>query len=174
MKRSMLHRHFATLLLTMGLMGCSSQKSFQEDPPFQVAYPTSQMWMGGREASGAGMELRLRYTPGSPGEVRPDSLYFRGQIMPAVVEDTETGMLVTASFRTDLGGDADRVMHADARREVGNQPPKPLPAPDFPFDLEPDQAVLSYIRLSDGKRFYVRVDGVKEKPARVYPGKQRQ
>lgn len=170
----MLHRNLATLLLTMGLMGCASQKPFQDDPPFQVTDPTAQMWMGGREATGTGMDLRLRYTPGMPGEVRPDSLYFRGQVMPATVEDTETGMLVTGSFRTDLGGETDRVMHADARKEVGNQPPKPLPDPEFPFELEPDQAVMSYTRLSDGKRFYVRVDGVKEKPARVYPGKQRQ
>ncbi|MBC2838267.1 hypothetical protein [Robiginitalea sp. SC105] len=170
----MLQRNLATLLLTMGLMGCSSQKSFQADPPFTVTDATARMWTGGREASGSGMELQMRWTPGDNGTARPDALYFRGHRMEAVLEDTETGMVLKGEYLLVAPSKGDMIMHADGREEVGNQPPLPLPEADFPFELRPDEAVISYTRLSDGKQFYFKVEGIKEKQGRIYPGRQGQ
>lgn len=164
----------ALFFTALGLLGCSSQKQFQADPPFTLSDPTVSYWSGGREASGSGMQVRLRWTPAESLTVTPDSVYFRGRIMKAVLEDTETGMVVLAEYKDDIPENPDMVMHADSTREVGNQPPLPLPAMDFPFELAADEAVLSYSRQPDGKRFYVKIGGVKETRGRIYPGRPRQ
>lgn len=156
-------------LSTLGLMSCSSQKALEGDPPFIVNAPTVEYWQGGREESGHGMRFTARWAPQDPSAIRIDSLYFRGRVYPLEVRDSETGFML---FAEDLRQKHDLVMHADSTREVGNQPPMPLPAGgDFPFDLRPDEAVISYTLEADGKQYYTRVSGVREKRGRIYPGR---
>ena len=85
-------------------------------------------------------------------------------------EDTETGFRIVGMYQEQSPGSTDIVMHADSLREVGNQPPYALPsAKDFPFDLRPDEAVLSYWEGSSEKRYYHKITGVLEKGGRIYP-----
>jgi hypothetical protein len=160
---------FGIFLSTLGLMSCSSQKVLEGEPPFTVNRPTVEYWQGGREESGHGMRFRAQWAPRDPSAIRMDSLYFRGRVYPLEVRDTETGFVLFAEYFFQK---ADLVMHADSTREVGNQPPMSLPVgDDFPFDLSPDEAVISYTLKADGKQYYTRVAGVREKQGRIYPGR---
>lgn len=142
------------------------------DPPFSVERPTVEYWVGGREESGTGMRFQARWNPRNPSEILVDSLYFRGRIMKLYQEETETGFLITGSYTENSFVKSDLIMHADSLMEVGNQPPKPLPANvDFPFQLNPDEAVISYIQKPSAKKHFFKIRGVVEKSGRIYPGR---
>jgi len=127
--------YFGVLLSFMGLMSCSSQPKIQSEAPFTVERPTVEYWEGGREESGTEMRFEARWNPIDPSSITLDSLYFRGRVMKAASKETETGFTITAIF-IENKPDTDMIMHADGRREVGSQPPKPLtPDKTFPFDL---------------------------------------
>ena len=80
----------------------------------------------------------------------------------------DEGTMATAKFENHK---PDIVMHSDPKKEVGNQPPRLRTEEEktFPFELNADEAVLSY--LENGKVKYVKISGVKDKPARIYPGR---
>lgn len=163
--------HICIFLFTIGLMSCSSQKSLEPQPPFSVERPTVQYWEGGRAESGYGMQFRARWNPREPSSVEADSLFFRGRTYKLEVTDTETGFVLQASRTQKPWGNPDMVMHADSTREIGNQPPKPLPTNRvFPFELQPDEAVISYILKEDGRKYYTKITGIVEEPSRIYPG----
>ena len=160
------------LLAAIGVMSCSSQKSLESDPPFTVARPVVEYWAGGREPGGSGMRFEARWNPRDPSAITVDSLFFRGRVMKAEVVDSETGFLLKASYTDSPLEKPDYIMHADSLREVGNQPPAPLPAlREFPFELQADEAVVSYTDHTDGKKHYARIGGVVEKSPRIYPGR---
>ena len=163
---------FAALLAACGLTGCASQKQFEKNPPFVVSDPTVQTIAAGREEGGVFTELSFRWTAGDPQGIEPDSLYFRGRVLKPVLADTETGVVLTARYPTVTLEKPDLIMHADSLREVGNQPPAPLPEGHaFPFDLKRDEAVLSYrLKAEPGLRYY-RITGIVEKPVRALPGR---
>ena len=161
-------------LFTIGLMSCSSQKSLEQDPPFTVERPTVQYWTGGREESGRGMNFQARFNPVDPAAVGVDSLYFRGRILGLEVSETETGFLLKASHSEMGWKKPDMIMDADSIRQVGNQPPMPLPPISFPFELEPDEAVISYyLRAKPGEKYYTKISGVVEEAPRILPGRPR-
>ncbi|TNF75144.1 MAG: hypothetical protein EP302_02150 [Bacteroidetes bacterium] len=159
-------------LFILGLMSCSSQKALESHPPFSVERPTVQYWEGGREESGSGMRFRARWNPKDPSAVQADSLFFRGRVYKLEVYDSETGFILEAS-RTDAPLEKpDMIMHADSTKEIGNQPPKSLPSSrSFPFELTPDEAVISYILRADGEKYYTKITGVIEKAPLIYPGR---
>lgn len=160
------------MLLAFGVFGCASQKTLETNPPFNITQPTVQDWMGGREASGSGTVLQMRYVPAEPEAYTLETLYFRGRALTPEVKDTETGMVLTASYLRGAPTGVDMIMDDDTRKEVGNQPPMPLePTEPIPFTLERDQAVLAYIRKADGKRFFYKISGIKEIQTRALPGR---
>ena len=162
------------LIAAVGIMSCSSQKSLESNPPFTVDSPFVEYWTGGREESGTGMRFQARWTPVDPSAIDVDSLFFRGRMLKLKVTDTETGFLLTASYRQHPSDKPDYVMHADSLKEVGNQPPMPLPdLRQFPFELEKDEAVISYLDKRDGEKYYARISGVLEKSPQVNPRRQK-
>ena len=163
---------YAALLATLGVGGCASQKQFEENPPFAVTDPTVQRVAAGREEGGVLTELSFRFTAEDPQKIEPDTIYFRGRAMKPVLNDTETGVVMSARFAEVGLIKPDLTMHADSLLEVGNQPPAPLPdTRPFPFELKRDEAVLSYrLKAEPGKRYY-RISGIVEKPARILPGR---
>ena len=65
-------------------------------------------------------------------------------------------------------------MHSDPKEEVGNQPPGSINRKnaDFPFDLNRDEAVVSYKVMTgdpkNNKVTYFKITGIKSKPSRIY------
>ena len=164
---------YAALLTAFGLAGCASQKQFEENPPFVVSDPKVQMIAAGREEGGGVMtEISFRWTAAEPSGIERDSLYFRGRVLKPVLTDTETGVVLSARYPSVSLEKPDLTMHADSLREVGNQPPAPLPeGRPLPFELKRDEAVLSYrIKAEPGIRFY-RITGIVEKPGRALPAR---
>lgn len=114
----------------------------------------------------------MRWTPNDPDNIRLDTLYFRGRALKPEIEDTETGMRLTASYTKMVWKKEDMVMSADSLQEVGNQPPLPYEKPgSSPFDLKRDEAVLTYTLEEDGERYYYKIVGIKELMPRNYPGR---
>lgn len=172
MKHPMKSMAYAALLTAFGFAGCASQKQFEQNPPFVVSDPTVQTNASGREEGGVFTELSFRFTAEDPQGIELDSLYFRGRILKPVLTDTETGVVLSARYAAVSLTKPDLTMHADSLREVGNQPPVPLPdGRPFPFELKRDEAVLSYrLKAESGSRYY-RITGIVEKPARALPGR---
>lgn len=156
----------------IGLMSCASQNTFQKDPPFSISQARAQDWAAGREEGGTGTTVSMRWNPYEPGAYTPDTLYFRGRALLPKVEDTETGMQLLASYKRMSGAKNDMIMSGDSLQEVGNQPPRPLEGMDpVPFKLKGDEAVLVYSRVSDKKRFYYKIKGIKQVQGRAYPSR---
>lgn len=163
---------YASLMALAGTAGCSSQKHFEAAPPFKVSNPTVQVIAAGRESGGATSELSFHFTAEDPEMVQLDSLYFRGRVLTPELTQTQTGMLVTARYPLVALEKSDLIMHADSTKEVGNQPPAPLPVQNaFPFELEANQAVLSYRVGSDAALRYFHIENVADKPVRAMPGR---
>ncbi len=161
---------YAILLMLSSTAGCSSQKHFDKSPPFKVSSPTVQVIAAGRESGGATTELSFRFTAEDPGAIKLDSLYFRGRVLTPILTETETGVLVSARYAALHLNKPDITMHADSLREVGNQPPAPLPGQQaIPFELERNQAVLSYRIGTDAPIRYFRIDDIADKPVRAMP-----
>jgi hypothetical protein len=161
----------ALLILSLGLSGCSSQKKLTEEAPFVIKDAICQTWVGGREESGKGMEVKFYLEGLSGAEVVLDQLFFRGRVSDIALSTTEEGTTATCTF-TEHSKDIS--MHSDPTREVGNQPPrmKTEAEMNFPFELEQDEAVISYM---EGDRMrYFKITGMVEKPGKVYLGREQQ
>jgi hypothetical protein len=152
----------------LGLYGCSSQKKLETSPPFTLGTATSQKWAGGREESGSGEVIKITVKEMTGEEVTLQNIYFKGTMSEVVMEMEGDGMMATAKFHDKK---PDMIMHADSTMEVGNQPPelKSEEQKEFPFDLKETEAVLSY--LENDKVKYVKIIGIVNKPARIYPGR---
>jgi hypothetical protein len=161
--------HIIILILCFGLTSCSSQKTLQSDVPFEIGKATVQEWMGGREESGTGYLVNIPVSVITK-EVRFQELFYRGKIAQVTTEMKEEGFMVQANF-INTPSKPDLVMHADPKREVGNQPPLAQggSTQDFPFELAPQEAVLSYVLKNHVK--YVKISGMKEKAALIYSTK---
>ncbi len=152
----------------MGLSGCASQKKLETSTPFTIGPAICQEWVAGKEESGSGEVIKITINEMAAEKVELQNIYFRGSMAKVIMEMEDKGMTASARFEKHK---PDMIMHADSTKEVGNQPPK-LKSKDgkeFPFELQRDEAVLSY--LEDDKVKYVKITGIVDKPARIYPGR---
>lgn len=161
------------IVATTVLSSCSSQKNLVNTAPFEIGQGFCQEWIGGKEASGRGLMVKI---PVSEIEgYKINTLFFRGQQSYVKIE-TEAGQkFVVANLEQQSSrAPQDMIVHGDAKEEFGNKPSKNgiKEKLAFPFTLEADEAVLSYIKKNTIK--YVKVVGVKEKPALIYSSKPRE
>lgn len=163
------------LMAIMGISGCSSQKKLVEEAPFEVGDAYCTPVIGGREESGTGFKLEIPINRSGAQGITFDEVYFRGKVLAseAFVEGDE--YVLRCAYNKPVGK-PDIVMSSDPYDEVGNQPPslKKESERKFPFTLETDEAVLSYILPGSSKVNYVKIGGIKDKPARVLPSKPTQ
>lgn len=105
------------------------------------------------------------------GGITFQNVYFRGKVAKVFTESVNGEMFAMGRFETQEMGKSDIVMHLDPKKEVGNKPPdiKKKEEVAFPFELKKDEAVLGY--LEKGREKYVKISGIKEKPARIHKGK---
>ena len=151
-------------LLTLTLSGCSSQRKLVQEAPMKFGEATCQAWTGGRAESGSGLLLEIPMVMDAAETVVIQQAFFRGKVADVTMENVETGMLAKANFKNGTRTKPDMTMHVDAKQEVGNQPPQPKE--EFPFDLEDDQCVLSFLDGDTVK--YVKVEGIKDKKPLFY------
>lgn len=155
---------YMIVVLTLSLSGCSSQKKMVARPPLEMGQATCQAWAGGRAESGSGMLLEIPVVGENPDGMNLQQAFFRGKIADVKMENTENGWVAKANFRNQATGKPDMIMHADSTKEVGNQPP--MAKEKFPFELEADQCVLSFLDGDTVK--YYKVENIKEKKPKMF------
>ena len=155
---------YMMIVLLFSLSGCSSQKKLVDKPPFDMGDATCQKWVGGREESGSGLLLNISVNETLSGNTQLQQAYFRGMVADIKMEEKDGQLMATANFLNKRDEKPDMVMHSDPKKEVGNKPPKLKDK--FPFELEADECVVSY--LEDDKMQYFKITDIKEKKPLSY------
>ncbi|MEM8927365.1 MAG: hypothetical protein AAGC45_04125 [Bacteroidota bacterium] len=150
-------------VLTLSLSSCSSQKKMVAQPPFEMGEVTCQAWAGGRAESGSGLLLEIPVLSENLDGMKLQQAFFRGKITDIRMENTGNGWVAKANFKQQNTQKPDMVMHSDSKQEVGNQPP--MTKEKFPFELEANECVLSFL---DGDTVnYYKVENIKEKKPKM-------
>ncbi len=155
---------YTILAMVFSLSGCSSQKKLVDNPPFELGQATCQAWKGGRAETGSGMLLEIPVLSENLDNIKIQQAYFRGMLADVAVTSNQGNWVAKANFTNNNAGKPDMVMHEDATKEVGNQPPSKQVK--FPFELGSDECVISYMDGDTVK--YFKIEGIKETKARIY------
>jgi len=138
----------------------NDQEKYELDPnpPFKVADIYSQKWVAGIPDGGSGTNLHFTLVEFAR-DVVIDKVYFRGQVTKAQVSPQTRNQFV-GYFRKDNGRDV--IMDIDPVKEAANTPQTP-----FPFKLNDDEAVLSFL---DGNFVrYTKISNIREEEMLAYP-----
>ncbi len=165
---------YSYLLMLGMLTGCSSQKKLTDEAPFKIGAGFCQEWIGGKEESGKGLLVKI---PVSEIEgYKINAIFFRGQQAYTKVVDEDGQKFVVAELKKEGNNlPSDMILHADPKKEFGNKPSgnkNNTENTKFASELSDNEAVLSYIKKSTIK--YVKVSGIKDKPALIYPTKSKE
>ena len=132
--------------------------------PLELGKATCQKWMGGRAESGSGMMLEIPLAAQMPNGLQLRQAFFREKMADVRIQTQNGQQVLKANFKNVVAEKPDIIMHADPKEEVGNQPP--TPKVKFPFELNEDECIISYMDGDTVK--YFKVQGVQEKKARMY------
>ena len=161
----MMTRILSFLMISI-LMACAGGRNneslyaFESDPPFEVGESYFQKWVAGTPEGGSGFHLAV-FVRDIRQDLTIEKLYFRKMVSDARQDQTDIDRY-KGYFKNTEGRDV--VMSSDATLEAQNTPPVP-----FPFDLEDDQAVLSY-QLA-GETYFVLLESLEERPELAYPSR---
>lgn len=140
----MKHWVYSLSVIIMSLASCSSQKKLVAEASFTVNTPSCQTWVGGREDSGSGITLTLPVEINSNIDIAFPEVYFRGQVTKASITNT----IATCKYMKSKTGKI-----------------------KMPFELQADEAVIGYTENNSSTIKYVKISGIKEKQALIYPSK---
>lgn len=135
--------------------------------PFTLGQAYYQEWAGGTEETIAGRTVSIPLSH-IKGNVLFETLYFREKSVAVHMESVNDRMFAVAKFEDPKLLKPDIIMHADPKKEVGNQPPSLNleSGPEPPYELKRDEAVLSYVQ--SGVQKHIKISGIKERPGRIY------
>jgi len=151
----------AVVLLSIHFSCTSGTKIFEQNPPFTIKETTFQNWFAGSQEFGRGIHIFLEFE-NIPQEVKLDSIYFRG-MAEILQRDPENPLKYKGNLKASAKQDV--VMDENPAKEMNN--PIPDIQKDFPFDLSPKEAVISYRR--NNKQYYHKIIDAKEIEALNYP-----
>lgn len=157
-----------------GLFGCTSQKKLTSDVPFTLEKPSCQQYAAGREEGDSGFVLRIPIAGIATTDVSFKDVFFRGHVLSPEMVKEATGMVLLCEFKNSAATiKPDIIMDADPKQEIGNQPPEMITkkVKEFPFQLAPDEAVISFIEGSSNKVIYHKIGGIKDKEPLMYPSR---
>ena len=129
------------------------------NPPFQFADVYFQKWVAGIPGGGSGTNVHFTLTDFSR-DVVIDMVYFQGQATKAQISPQTRNQFV-GYFKNDEGRDI--IMDADPVKESAN-----TPRPPFPFELNDNEAVLSFLDGNFVK--YTKIENIREEEMLAYPG----
>lgn len=143
---SMKYLNSCFLLFCLCLTSCTSQKNLQTEIPFEIGKATCQQYVGGREESGSGIELRIPVSLMDNSEIKVGEVYFRGKQVKALMDTIEDNKVIVV-------------------RMPDNSPES---SETKSFSLKIDEAIVSY--LENGETKYTKVEGIKQKQPLIYKG----
>ena len=147
-------------LLLFALTGCAGGKDyvFEETPPFTLGEVYYQNWVAGVKGGGSGTNVHINIDSYSDEVVILD-IYFGNKKTKAKNSPKNIDQYV-GYFRNETRPDV--IMDSDPVQESQNVPPEVIP-----FQLEENEAVLSYLFLDEVK--YLRITNMERKPMLAYP-----
>ncbi|MFT6843656.1 MAG: hypothetical protein ACJASR_002440 [Psychroserpens sp.] len=106
--------------------------------PFSIEKASYNDWVAGVKGGGSGTNVIVTIKDLDANNVVIDSMYFRGRKVKVEVKSSN----YIGRFNSYLNQRQDKVLHSDSQKEFGNQ--VPIIEKEFPFDLENDEAIISY------------------------------
>jgi len=137
-------KKIAVLALFTAILSCTSQKTLVESNSFEIGNAICQKWVGGKEKSGSGMDIMIAASFPEDSSVILKDIFFRGKQVPVTLFTDMDNTFIKAEILTN----------AESSKEK------------FDFELEPTQAVLSYLENDTLK--YTKISGIKEKQPLLY------
>ncbi|MGB1307381.1 MAG: hypothetical protein ACPG6B_00620 [Oceanihabitans sp.] len=145
---------------TNNLETTTSQIELQEKTSLNLGEVYYQHWVAGVQGGGSGVTLFVTVTENKE-QLKLDSVYFSG--MQAKLNPSQKNYV--ANFKTEANKKEDLVMSNEEKAEYGNQIPNNK---NFPFKLENNQCVISYVQNNTTK--YFKVSNLIKKPRQEFPG----
>ncbi|MBX2828977.1 MAG: hypothetical protein KTR22_12500 [Flavobacteriaceae bacterium] len=146
----------------MAFSNCAGGKdtmySLEQEPPFKIAGSYFQKWVAGVEQGGSGVNVYITIKDISE-DIEIRNVYFRNKVGKAKVNPSNPDKFV-AYFKKEMNRDI--IMDSDPAKEAKN-----TPSDEFPFDLDDDEAVISYFQNDTEK--YFKISEIEEKPMIAYP-----
>lgn len=136
-------------------------RSLQLDkrPPFEITSATYQNWFGGQPGV-SGINVRIIYK--ADKQIQFDSIYFSKKVAKLEFKDPKRQDIIFGYFNTSRLQN-DRVLDANPTKEMNNHIPE---IHKFPFELKPNQAVISY--KFDGKTRFFKIKNLVKKQTLTY------
>lgn len=148
--------------LTLSVSNCGASKAdtlaFYENPPFKVGDIYAQEWMAGTPEGGSGTNVYINLSGIEEGVVFNDVFY--GKRSTELVSSPNVRVQYIGYFKNKLSRNI--IMDADPINEAVNEAPVVSP-----FDLLPNEAVISYTQ--NGKLQYYKTVQVTVKEPLAYP-----
>jgi hypothetical protein len=150
----MVCRIFLLALCTFCFVQCASTQ-VDSVPPVQVLGAYIQSW--GAEARGEGAETSVIVTVSE--SIALDSMYYNGKIAKLSPLLNPFAYEYVARFSSKINGPNELVMHSDPNKEYGNTVEGI--SNTFPFQLKPNQAMVSYKKGSQTR--YFKIENISHK-----------
>ena len=139
-----------------GASKCDNSQKLVEKPPFKTGEVICEGWESEKNKSGINLFIPIE----EGKEIELDSVYFRGDIVKLEKVKRDNYLVYIGRFKNTSFANRDIVMHSDPKKEAGNVPP--LPKKKIPFELEENEAVISFIE--NGKEKYCKLENIKVSP----------
>ena len=156
-----------TFIAAISLVSCGSLKEKNnaskeyvliENPSFKIIDSYYQHWAAGVQGGGSGTNLTIKLDNFVKG-VAFKNLFFQGKLAP-LKKLINNSVGYQASFKEENSNEI--IMDGDVINEISNTPPVKIP-----FDLNENDAVVSYIE--NGNLKFFKISALKEKPMIAYP-----
>ncbi len=132
---------------------------FEKNPPFKIEDAFYQKWAAGIQEGGSGIHISIKLKDLDPNVV-VQNIYFREHILEA-----KNSLQALNNFSAHLINNTNKttiVMDINPVKEAEN-----TPSNEFPFELDQNEAVISY--WFEGERNYFKVHNLTEKREIAYP-----
>lgn len=134
------------LLFCLCLTSCTSQKKLQTETPFEIGNASCQQYVGGREESGSGTELRIPVASFQKDTIELHEVYFRGKQVKALVNTIDDQDMIVVRISNEMSDSSETKS----------------------LNLNSDEAVISYIE--NGETKFTKISGIKQKQPLIYNG----
>ena len=154
---------FSLSVVLFSLSSCAGGKetgyNFDQEPPFTLGVVYYQDWVAGVREGGSGTNVYITIDRYADDVVIMD-IYFRNKKLKAQNSPQNRDQYV-GYFKNQSRPDI--IMDIDPVKESQNIPPEP-----FPFQLEEDEVVLSYLHKDEVK--FLKISKIEQRPMIAYPG----
>lgn len=131
---------------------------FEKNPPFTIKEVYFQKWVSGIKEGGSGIRVHFVFQSKDPA-VEIKEVFFRNQVQRAHNSENKKNEFI-AQF--SINPSRDVIMDIDPKKEAVN-----TPSQNFPFELDENEAVISY--EWGNKVNYFKISNLSEKPQIAYP-----